>query len=259
MTGVRGAIGPIAPLDSNPQRSPLRLGRVARFGIVVGLAIASAMGGRIAYALFIDPSPAGGNTFSTARIFAGSWTTPAFDVGDASSGTEVDASSPLAFAGDGGTWATKAWSTSFSSSRYLDFDLNGPLPGGLAVSGATFDLNFASSAAGVTSCIYLEVRIQSTNTVVETFGSAGSPAGCVTGTSLQTVSTSIASAVASTDTADDLRVRVYADSSGGAASTIDLAVVTAASPYAAFTLYPVSWTDAADGTPIATRWALAGP
>lgn len=259
MTGDRRAFGQIAPQDSDPRRFPLRLVRVARFGVVVGLAIAFAMGGRIAYALFIDPSPAGGNTFSTTRIFAGSWTTPAFDVGDASSGTEVDASSPLAFAGDGRTSATKAWSTSFSSSRYLDFDLNGPLPGGLAVSGTTFDLSFASTAAGVTSCVYLEVRTQSTNAVVGTFGSPGSPVGCVTGTSLQTVSTSIASAVGSTDTADDLRVRVYGNSSGGVASTIDLAVVSASSAYAPFTLYPVSWTNAADGTPVATRWALAGP
>ncbi len=258
MSGVPRALGPFVSPDSNPDSSPFRLGRGARIGIVVGLAIAFA-GGRIAYAIFVDPSAAGSNTFATARIFAGSWTTPAFDVGDASSGTEVDASSPLAFAGDGRTSATKAWSTTFSSSRYLDFDLNAPLPGGLAVSGATFDLAFASTAAGVTSCIYLEVRTQSTNTVIGTFGSSGSPVGCVTGTSLEAVSTSIASAVGSTDTADDLRVRVYSDSSGGVGSTIDLAVVNATSPYATFTLYPVSWTDAADGTPVATRWSLAGP
>lgn len=259
MTAVRGAIGPFALPGSNRRPSPLRLGRVGRVAIVVAVAAAFGFGGRIAYALFFDPSVAGANTFSTGRIFASSWTTPAFDVGDASSGTEVDASSPLAFGGDGRTSATKAWSTSFSSSRYLDFDLNGPLPGGLAVSGATFDLTFASTATGVTSCIYLDVRIRSSNTVVGTFGSAGSPVGCVTGTSLQTVSTSIASAVGSTDAADDLRIRVYADSSSGVASTIDLAVVSASSPYTAFTLYPVSWTDAADGTPLATRWGLAEP
>jgi hypothetical protein len=259
VTSVPPPIGPVTPPDSSPRPSPLRFGRVGRVAIVVAVAAALGIGGRIAFAAFTAPSGVGGNTFSTGRIFAGSWTTPAFDVRDASSGTEVDASSPLAFAGDGRTAATKAWSTSFGSSRYLDFDLNGPLPGGLAVSGATFDLTFASVAAGVTSCVYLEVRTQSTDTVIGTFGSAGSPAGCVTGTSLQTVSTSIAGAVGSTDAANDLRVRVYGKSSGGVASTVDLAVVSASSPYVAFTLYPVSWTDAADGTPVATRWALAGP
>ena len=88
---------------------------------------------------------------------------------------------------------------------------------------------------------------------------AGSPVGCVTGTTLQTISASIASAVSTTDLADDLRVRVYMKNSGGGTASIDRAVVSGSSAYAAFTLYPVSTTDASDGTPVLSRWGLAGP
>ena len=126
------------------------------------------------------------------------------------------------------------------------------------MSGATFSLTFAGARGG-TSCVYVDVRTRSTDSSLGTFGSAGSPLGCVTGATLATISTSISSAVTSTDTANDLRIRVYMDSSAANRTLIDLAVVSGSSPYAAFTLYPIGWTDAADGTPAATLWGLAVP
>lgn len=256
---VAGQTVASAPLPSNRNRAHPRLARAGRIAIVAGVALVFAVAGRVAYALFTEQHGVGGNTLGAARIFTGTRTTPAFDVIDASSGAEVNKSNPLAFAGDGLTTGTKAWSASFDTARYFDVDLNAPLPAGLATSSVTFDIAIASGAAGQTTCLYFEVRRQSTGAVLGTFGSSGSPSGCVTGTTPQTVSTSITSAVSSTDLADDLRVRVYMKNSGGGTAAIDRAVVSGSSPYASFTLYPVSTTDAADGTPVISRWALAGP
>ena len=216
-------------------------------------------GVRLSAALFTETQPVGANTLQAVRIFPGTRTTPAFSVTDASSGTGVDASAPLAFAADGLTVTTKAWDTTFATGRYLDVDLNAPLPAGLAASGATFAIDMATGDAGQTACLYLDVRRISTGSVLGTFGSPASPIGCVTGTSVQEVSTSISAVVATTDVLNDLRVRVYVRSSGADAVSIDRAVVSGSTPYVAFTLYPVSFTDAADGAPAVTPWNLAGP
>jgi hypothetical protein len=247
------------PRVSDGHGAPRRLGRAGRIAIVAVVAVSFAVAGRAAYALFLDQNGVGSNALTAGRIFPGTWTTPAFGVTDASSGSEVDASSPFAYAGDGLASTTKAWATTFDTGRYFDVDLNAPLPAGLGTTGVTFELDVASGAAGQTTCTYFEVRRQSTGAVLGTFGSSGSPVGCVTGTTPATVSASITSAVSTTDLADDLRVRVYMKNSGGGPAAIDRAVVPGSSPYAAFILYPVSTTDAADGTPVLLHWALAGP
>ena len=48
--------------------------------------------------------------FGTKAVFPGERVTPAFQVGDSSSGTEVNRSSSFAFAADGLTTTTSAWS-----------------------------------------------------------------------------------------------------------------------------------------------------
>jgi hypothetical protein len=191
------------------------------------------------------------------RIFPGERDTPAFSVTDASGGSATDASSPIAFAGDGLAATTSAWSTTFVPDRYLDFDLNGPLPAGLPSVNADFRFRWASANGGSTSCYFFEVRRRSNNDVLQVVGSAGSPVGCATGTTPVLTATSI-SAVGATDIANDLRIRVYGSDTSGGGSIVDMATVAGDDQLATFTLYPVRMVDAADMTPGVYGWGPAG-
>lgn len=195
--------------------------------------------------------------FGAKALFPGERVTPAFQVIDGSSGSEVDRSSPFAFSGDGLTTTTSAWSTSFAAGRYLEFDLNAPLAAGVGLSSASFNVRLASSGAGQ-ACFYFEVRRISTGAVIATHGSPGSPVGCVTGTTLTSFSTAIPS-VASTDVADDLRIRVFGAESADSSMVVDVATVSGSTAYQTFTLYPVMYRDAADGTPHIVPWGLDIP
>ena len=195
--------------------------------------------------------------FGTKALFPGERTTPAFQVGDSSSGSLIDSSSPFAVAADGLTTTTSAWSTAFAPNRYVEFDLNASLASGVAVSAATFHFTFASTGAGQ-ACYDFEVRRISTGEVLGTYGGSGNPIGCVAGTTLTSFSTSIAS-VATTSTADDLRIRLFANESTNGAMRIDLATVSGSTAYQGFTLYPVIVRDAADTTPETTPWKLDVP
>ncbi|HMC69250.1 MAG TPA: hypothetical protein VKJ07_08865, partial [Mycobacteriales bacterium] len=121
---------------------------------------------------------------------------------------------------------------------------------------ATFNFTMAAGAAGDTACYWFEVRRASTGAVVGTHGSSASPVACVTGTTLQTSSTSI-SEVGTTDLANDNRIRIYARESGARAITVDQATVTGSTPSTSFTLYSSSYTDVATGTAVTFPWSLA--
>jgi hypothetical protein len=195
--------------------------------------------------------------FGSKALFPGERDSPAFDVGDSSSGTEVDRSSSFAFPADSLTTTTSAWSSAFAANRYLEFDLNDSLAPGVAITSATFDFRFASSGPGQ-ACYYFEVRRISTGAVLGTHGSSGSPIGCVTGTTQVAFSTSIPS-LATTSIANDLRVRVFGRESGSASMVIDRSSVGGATALQAFTLYPLMFGDAADTTPELIPWGLAVP
>lgn len=195
--------------------------------------------------------------FGTKALFPGERVTPAFQVSDSSSGSQVDRSSPFAFSADTLTATTSAWSTTFAANRHLEFDLNDSLASGVAVSSATFDFAFASSGAGQ-ACYYLEVRRISTGAVLGSYGSSASPLGCVTGTTLTSFSTSIPS-MTTTSIANDLRVRLFGEETAGGGMVIDLATVGGSTAYQNFTLYPVMFRDAADTTPEIIPWRLAVP
>jgi hypothetical protein len=207
-------------------------------------------------ALFTNQDPVDADVVA-GRIFPGERDTPAFSVTDASSGSATDASSPIAYAADGRSVTTSAWSTAFAPDRYLDFDLNSPLPAGLDPVAADFRFRWASATGGSTSCYFFEVRSRSNNDVLQVVGSAGSPAGCVTGTTPALTVSSI-SAVATTDIANDLRIRVYGSDAAGGASVVDAATVAGDDLLATFTLYPVRMVDAADTTPGVIGWGPAG-
>jgi hypothetical protein len=218
---------------------------------------AALIGGVTSYA-FVGDGASKAAAFSAGRIFPGVRTTTAFQVSDRSGGgAAVDRSSPLAFAGDGLSMATGVWSSAFSTARYVQFDLNAGLPGGVAVSSASLVLSFASSNPSGTSCIYVEVRRASTDAVQATYGSAASPLGCVAGTTFATLSQSIGGG--SSDLIDDLRIRLYGRDSAGAGSRVDQAVVNGSTPDVSFTLYAARTTDAANGVPVTAPWSLAGP
>jgi hypothetical protein len=92
---------------------------------------------------------------------------------------------------------------------------------------------------------------------VSSHGSSGSPLACSSGTTFTSASPSLSS-VSTTDTADDLRVRVYASDSSAGALRVDAVNVTGSTPYASFTLYPILSRDHHDGQNDLIRWGLAG-
>jgi hypothetical protein len=197
----------------------------------------------------------GGSDVAGASISVDStYVVPAFKVADSTTGTPVDRSFEPAYA-DAVVLTTGAWATTFSTSRYMEFDVNAPLRPGLAVSGATFDFRRSAGAAGQTECFYFEVRRASTGAVLATHGSAGTPVACVTGATQTTVSTPIPS-VSTTDIANDLRIRVYERDSAASSTSIDLAAVSGSTSLGSFTLYPTGGTDASTGAPSTGPWSL---
>ncbi len=242
------------PLSSLVRSSRLRVALLVVVVLSAGATVASVR--TLATFTAADQAPA---SFSAGRIFPGIRTTPGFVVHDASGGgAEIDRTSPFAIVGDGRTTPTTSWSTAFAANRYLEFDLNAPLPGAVPASGVTFRLTVASASPSGTACGYVNVRRISDDASLATYGSPGSPLGCVTGTTPATLVLPLP-VVGSTDAANDLRVRIYGRDTAGTGSVIDEAVVTGSTPYSTFTLYPVRFTDAASSTPVSAPWELDGP
>ena len=202
-------------------RSPRTRVLVATVSIAVAVAAIGTTVG-VTLALFTGSHSATAD-FGTKAIFPGERDTPAFQVGDASSGSEVDRSSQFRVAGDGLTTTTSGWPTAFAAGSYLEFDFNDSLAAGVPVSTAQFQFSFASSGAGQ-ACFYVDVRTISGGSTLATYGSPGSPLGCVTGTTAASFSVP-AAAIASTDAANDLRIRLYGADSLGGSMVVDQATV----------------------------------
>ena len=245
------ALGWGATLRRRP--APLLVAAVLTVALVTGVAmVALPWTG----ANYTNNVPVDAN-MGAAHIFSGSRDTVAFSVTDVSSGSATDGSNPYAFASDGRYYTSYAFGSSFSGSRYLELDLNSPLPAGLSVSSGQLSLRFSANSGGATTCVYVELRRASTGSLISTHGSSGSPLGCVTGTSFTTVSPSL-SGVTTTDIANDLRIRVYASDSAACALRVDAATIGGSTPYASFTLYPILTRDHHDGQDDLVRWGLAG-
>jgi hypothetical protein len=187
------------------------------------------------------------------------YTTTGWSLTDASGASPADKSYGPAFA-DGVLYTSGAFATTFSTTRYIDFALNGPINPSASVSSVNFNFRFASQNNGTTDCFYLEARRQSTNAVVGSYGSSGSPAGCINagGASTQQNFTISMPAVNSAAIANDLYVRVYGNSSSGNHNfQIDRATVSGTAGGSSFTLYPNSMTDNANGgSNAASPWGL---
>jgi hypothetical protein len=233
-----------------------------RTAVVVGLAVLS-IGASVSIArpweslALLTNSADSGSEISTGSIFSGQRLTTAFEIGDASSGSEIDTSSEFAFPFDGRIATTSPWAATFASDRYVEFDLNAPGPAALAVTGATFTFRFSSASAPGVACHYIEVRRISTGVVLATHGSQALPVACATGTTFSASATPIP-AIDTTDLANDLRIRVYGSDTAAAGMRVDRATVTGQTAYAAFQLYPVTFRDVADTTPAVVPWELAG-
>jgi hypothetical protein len=208
-------------------------------------------------ALFTRQQPVNAN-LAAARIFAGERVTPAFSVSDRSSGSATDGSSANAFANDSRYFLTRAWSTAFASDRYLDFDLNGPLPTGLTAQSVTATIRVSSDLGAGSVCAYVELRRASTNVVLSTHGSAGTPLACTSGTTVTTLSMTL-TAVSSTDVANDVRLRLFLMDTASGAARVDEATVAGQTPYSSWTLYPVQTRESYSGQVEVRRWGLAGP
>jgi hypothetical protein len=182
-------------------------------------------------------------------------TTSAWDVKDSSGGGEAPSPDGTAFA-EGLVTTTGAFSSAFASTRYLDYDLNGPLEPGSTVSGANFNFRFTDTANNRTACFYFEVRAKSSGAVLGTHGSSASPIGCVTGQTQQTFTTPL-SEVTTASIANNLRIRVFMKESAGGAVKVDQATVSLTTGSSTASLYEISTTDSSTGTATTTPWGLA--
>ena len=209
--------------------------RSVRWGLAVGAAAAMFVTTSAALAGFSSLASDSG-TLSTKRIFAGVRSAWPSDVRDASGGAaETNSSDVLSYA-DGLTVSTKNWSSAFAATRFDDFDFSGGRPAGVPVTSATFNFTFAPSRSNDDACFYVEVRRASTNALLGTHGSSGSPSACSTGATVS-ATVSVSAEVTSTDIANDLRIRVYANNSTNRPIKIDLASVSITTPWFAAALF----------------------
>ena len=207
------------------------------------------------WAAFTSTTTTTSSSLAAKRIFTGTRTVVAHTLHDVSNGTDTDNSDP-ASATDSLKYVTGAWSSTFSATRYVEFDLDAPQAAGLATTAATLDFGYTSSKAGDAACYYFEVRRISTGALVNTYGSSASPVGCRTGTTIGTDHTSIVSDVNSTDVANDLRIRIYMREATNLANWIDLASVTVTTAYGTASEYTKTLNDQSTGTPSGGTWSV---
>jgi hypothetical protein len=231
------------------------LRRPIRWGVTIGAAAAMFVTTSAALAGFSSLASGGGGNLSTKRIFPGVRSAWPSDVRDASGGgAETNSSDVLSYA-DGLTVTTKSWSSAFSATRFDDFDFSGGLPAGVPVTSGTFNFTFAPSRANDDACFYVEVRRASTNALLGTHGSSGTPSACSTGSTVS-ATVSVSAEVTSTDVANDLRIRVYANNSTNRPLKIDLASVSITTPWFTSTLFQKRWDDEANAVAAVVLWPL---
>ncbi|HMJ00078.1 MAG TPA: hypothetical protein VK488_09615 [Gaiellaceae bacterium] len=230
--------------------------RALRWAVIAGVAAASFTTVSLAFAGFNSAASGGPGTYASKRIFPGIRTSSAWTLRDASGGgAETNADDTLSYT-DALLKTTGNWATTFSSTRYVEFDFNSARPGGVAVSSATFAYRMAANSAGDTACFYFEVYRASSSTLIGTHGSTGVPVACNATTTQTTYSTTLAE-VTDTTILNDLRVRVYAKESGSRPMKQDLASVTGSTAYGSFTTYEKIYRDQSTGTPATTNWSVA--
>lgn len=240
-------------MSPRADRRPLTAVLVALACLIV-LAAGHAIGGTRAAFSATTANP---SAFAAKQVFPATRSWSAWDLRDSSSGTETDVSDAEAFSSST-TTTTGNWSSAWSTARYLTYDMNDPLPAGIAVSGATFEFDFADSRKSPNNeaCFYFEVLRRSTGAVIGTHGSSASPVACEPSTTIQLTATAIPE-VTTSDIANDLRIRVFATETSSRALFVGRSIITGGTSVAPFTLYETSTVDAATGTPTTTPWQIS--
>src|SRR5919202_2652983 len=238
------------------RRRPDRNARSLRWAIAIGAVAAAFATTSVALAGFNSSVTGGGATYSTKRIFPAVRSTSAWTVRDASGGgAEATKDDALSYADGTTTASSSAWATTFSGTRYLEFDFNSALPDGLSVSSPQLNFRMASTNSASTWCFYVEVYRVSTGTLIGTHGSFGSPT-CNSGTTQTTTNIGLPE-VSTTTIANDLRVRIYVDDSKSKQTATDMVTITGSTPYSSFTDYEQVYRDASSGTATASGWGPA--
>lgn len=230
--------------------------RSLRWGVLIGAALAAFVSTSVALAAWSSSVTGGGASYSTKHIFPGVRSTSAWTVRDASGGgAEAVKDDALSYADGTTVTSGTAWATTFSATRYLEFDFNSARPDGVSVSSPTLNFRMASTSNSATWCFYVEVYRVSTGTLIGTHGSAASPT-CGSGTTQTTNAISLPE-VTTTTIANDLRVRIYIDDSKSKASATDMVTITGSTPYTAFTAYEKVYRDVSSGAAVTTGWGPA--
>jgi len=161
----------------------------------------------------------------TGSAYSSSFTLFESSVTNSSSGTASTTPWALAEA-DATTFApASAWTTEFSSARFLSVAFPAVVPAGATITAVTLRHAYASTAASTTSCVYFEVY--SGSTLLGSFGSPSSPYSC-NGTTTQATDTI---EISQADTASELNglvVRVYVRNGGSGATRHGLFTLTTA-------------------------------
>ena len=210
------------------------------------------------WAAFSATTTTTSSSMAAKRVFTGTRTVVAHNLHDVSNATDTDSSDPI-YASDALKDITGTWSSSFSSTRYLEMDLDGPQPAGLATTAVTFDFGYADSknAAGDQACYYFEVRRISTGALVNTYGSSSTPVSCAATNTFVVDHTSILSDVPTTDVANDLRIRVYMkETANNTVNWVDLATVTVTTASSSITEYAERYIDQSTGTASDLSWKV---
>ncbi len=226
--------------------------RRIRLALAAAVLVCLGVAGAVAAASFTETTSSGFSV-ATDRIFPGTRSSTAWSVVDAADASAADVTFSTAI-GEGGYFTTTDFTSAYASNRYLEFTFQGPLPGGLAVTNAKFNFDFADDTSGQTGCYYIELYTASTSTLLATYGSSSSDVACVTGTSITHTERAL-TAVTTTDIANDLKVRVYGKESGNDRYRIDMVSITGSS-YGSFTLLPKTVGDQADTSMATTTWGL---
>ena len=210
------------------------------------------------WSAFTGQTASASNAFATSRIFSGTRTTSAWKVQDFATGSLVNRSDTVSFAGDGLATDTNALPTAYSPDKYIEFQPESSLPAGLAVSNTTLRLNLARTGTAGTLRFFVDVRRESTGAVLGTHGSAAAPLGTLTTTTHSAFTVTLPE-VTTSGTANDLAIRVYAWDTASGALNIDRVQVDGSTPYASFTLLRWSAIGTFAASPATYPWALTGP
>jgi hypothetical protein len=182
----------------------------------------------------------------------------AWNIRDASIGSEQDKTDPFAAAGDSRFQGSGNFGSSFDTNRYYQFDFNSPLASGVSTSSVSFNVSLAAGASNDTACFYFDVRRASTGAVIGTHGDATNTIGCVAGTAQQSFSTAL-SEVTNSTIANDLRIRMYVKTVRAGTIAFDKANITGSTAADTFTLYEMQYVgnSAGSANPLVVPWGPA--